>query len=63
MSEFSLDTLLALSDLQPIDREILVDHHVLHRSMKEIGMDTGLTWQSVKERCRKGERLLRRALA
>jgi DNA-directed RNA polymerase specialized sigma24 family protein len=59
VTEFTLETLIVLSRMPPLDREFVIDHHVLDRSMKEIGASTGLSWQSVKERCRKGERRLR----
>lgn len=58
----TVETLAALSKLNPTDREILVDSHLVGRSLAQIQTTTGLPRHAVLARRLRAERQLARLI-
>jgi DNA-directed RNA polymerase specialized sigma24 family protein len=61
-TESSVQLFSTLALLDPVDREALVDRHVLGRSYGEIARSLGCSIARVQQRIDRGSRLMRTAL-
>jgi DNA-directed RNA polymerase specialized sigma24 family protein len=61
-TESSVQLFSTLALLDPVDREALVDRHVLGRSYGEIARSLGCSIARVQQRIDRGSRLMRAAL-